>query len=121
MPPLIKGGSLVMSENKFEKKELSQEILQEWYDEKENQVDFQEERVVAPPPVFVLPDEKVEVEDGNKKEIIKNEIRNLLILAEKNGLESSIKEARRRNDAFLLDVYHDVLAEDKKYKKIIGK
>jgi hypothetical protein len=121
-PFIFKGGSLVMAENQFEKKELGLEILNEWYEERDslNQAQEKEASNLAPP-VFVQSQQNILKKEEDKKSLIKKDIKYLLTLAEKNGLEYSIKEARGKNDPFLLDTYHDVLIKDGKYKKIIKK
>ena len=60
-------------------------------------------------------------EEEEKKMIVKNKIKLLLALGEKKGLESSISEAKKENDPFLLDLYHDVLAKDGAFKKFLEK
>ncbi len=110
----------------IEKQELSQEIIEEWYgekgigSEKTVQKEKGEEKVSFPPPSFAVDkEEKIKKED-EKKLVIKKDIKNLLAIAEKRGLESSIKEAEKKNDPFLLDIYHDVLAKDAAYKRFLN-
>ncbi len=110
-----------------EKKEISKEIVEEWYlekgvsEKKPERRESQEKEV--PPPQFTPSykrdsDEKKE-EEENKKLLVKREIKHLLALAEEKGLQHSIKEAQKKNDPFLLDIYHDVLAKDAAYKNFI--
>ncbi len=120
--------------NKFEKTELSKEILEEWYKEKETKTapektkDLKSEET-APEPEFTFPIpssiqksfDKLKEDEEAKKSLIKGKIRRLLAVAEKKGLETSIKEARKENDPFLLDVYHDILAKDGAYKNLLKK
>ena len=119
-----------MSEIGNIEKKIGKEILNEWYLEKGLSVEEIEKeapgREDEPSPQFIpssddksFDDTKKEEED--KKSLVKKEIRQLLAIAEERGLEQSIKEAQKKNDPFLLDIYHDVLAKDGSYKKIIGK
>ncbi len=114
--------------NKFEKRELSREILSEWYNEKgislENLEKEKKEEVAPPEFTFsttTQATDNLKEEEESKKLLVKRKIKYLLATAEKKGLEHSIKEARKENDPFLLDVYHDVLAKDGNYKKILKK
>ncbi len=110
-----------------EKKEISQEIVEEWYLEKgvseEKPERGESEEKEMPPPQFApsyksVCGKKKEVEE-DKKLLVKREIKHLLALAEEKGLHYSIKEAQKKNDPFLLDIYHDVLAKDAAYKNFI--
>ncbi len=116
-----------MSENKFEKEEISKEILGEWYQEKG--ISLEEERKEKPeeelaPPKFISSVEQEAVDDLKKEEetkklTVKRKIKHLLAIAEKKGLQYSIKKAQKENDPFLLDIYHDVLAKDGSFKRIV--
>ncbi len=115
---------------KHEKHELSQEIIEEWRKEKEPHISEKEdkERIVTATeeevpslqPSFAAKKEEEKKEEDAKKLTIKKDIKQLLAIAEKKGLVHSIKEAQKKNDPFLLDVYHDVLAKDAAYKKILN-
>ncbi len=121
-----------MSEfEKIEKKELSQEILNEWYQEKgiflnekeKNELKSKEElnepSFNFQPTIKTTADLKKEEEE--KKMIVKSKIKLFLALGEKKGLEYSINEVKKENDPFLLDLYHDVLAKDGSFKKFLEK
>ncbi len=113
-------------ESKFEQKEIGSEILKEWYQEKGIfEESFQEKESVKTPNVFISLKSKKPSEDKiqeeSKKKIVKDQIKVLLGIAEKKGLEESIKQAKKKNDPFLLDIYHDVLAKDGYYKRILRK
>ncbi len=109
----------------IEKKEISQEIVAEWYGEKGLGVEKKkEEESDLPPPQFApsfsdIKEEKKKEED-EKKLLVKRDIKQLLAIAEEKGLEYSIKEAQKKNDPFLLDIYHDVLARDAAYKRFLN-
>ena len=121
-----------MSESeKFEKRELGNEILTEWYQEKGIFLsDVEKEKLRSgekiPAPEFSVQssgktDDELKEEEEKKKLTVKNKIKLLLAVGEKKGLEFSIKEAKKENDPFLLDIYHDVLAKDGAYKKFLSK
>jgi hypothetical protein len=121
-----------MSEfEKFEKKELSQEILNEWYHEKgifltekeRDELKNREEVATAEfkPSYATKTTADLKKEEEEKKIIVKNRIKLLLALGEKKGLEYSINEVKKENDPFLLDLYHDVLAKDGAFKKFLSK
>ncbi len=114
-------------EEKIEKQEISQEIINELYAEKgiveKEKIDFQEKEDTAPDISFIPPSGKLKQdkkEEDEKKLLVKKQIRELIVIAESKGLEKSIKEARKKNDAFLLDIYHDVIARDALYKKFLS-
>ncbi len=121
-----------MSEDlkKMEKEEISKEIISEWYKEKgveteksEILVEKKEEKKEPSPPSFSVPrkdKDNLKKEEEEKKLLIKGKIKELLALAETKGLERSIKEARKQNNPFLLDIYHDVLAKDAAYKRFLS-
>jgi hypothetical protein len=110
----------------IEKQELSREIVEEWYTEKGlsfekvEEKEVKEEKSFSPVPSFVVNEEEKKRKEDEKKLLIKKDIKNLLATAEKKGLEYSIKEAQKKNDPFLLDIYHDVLAKDAAYKRFLN-
>lgn len=116
-------------EEKIEKQEISQEIISEWYaekgiEEKEKIMPPEKEEDIpdigfSPSPRKIRDDKKNE--EDEKKLLIKKQIRELIAIAEARGLEKSIKEARSKNDAFLLDIYHDVIARDALFKKFLSR
>ncbi len=112
-----------------EKKEISQEIISEWYAEKgiekEPVKESKEKEISKADQGFVLSakkrdDEKRE-EENCKKLLVKKEIKNLIAIAEEGGLTKAIKEARKKNDPFLLDVFHDVIARDGAFRKFLSR
>ncbi len=113
----------------FEKKDIGKEILTEWYQEKglpltdsEKKELEKKEEVSTPfftPQVAKKTKDDFKKEEEKKKLEVKSKIKNLLAIGEKKGLQYSIKEARKENDPFLIDLYHDVLAKDKAYKKFL--
>ena len=131
-----------MSEAKFfEKGKLGREILGEWYQEKgisleqaekekvseSKEKESKEDKEEVSPAEFVFPapiqkkTDDTKKEEESKKLLVKSKIKRLLAIAEKSGLEKSIREAKKENDPFLLDIYHDVLVKDEAYKKILKK
>jgi hypothetical protein len=116
---------------KFGEHEFSNEILTEWYQEKGIALsDIEKEKLrdkeKIPAPEFSIQasgktDDDLRREEEEKKLTVKNKIKLLLAIGEKKGLEYSIKEAKKANDPFLLDIYHDVLAKDGAYKKFLAK
>ncbi len=101
--------------------------MQEWYQEKGISEEKPERREPVEeklaPPQFTPSVKSIRDDDKQKEEekklLVKREIKYLLALAEEKGLQYSIKEAQKKNDPFLLDIYHDVLAKDAVYKKFI--
>ena len=108
----------------LEKKEISQEIVTEWYGEKGLGAEEKKEESDLPPPQFTPSfssiKEEEKKEEDEKKLLVKRDIKHLLAIAEEKGLEYSIKEAQKKNDPFLLDIYHDVLARDAAYKRFLN-
>jgi len=119
-------------ENKFEIGETSKEILFEWYKErgvspeeleemerrrKEEEGDTMERFSSSgkQPPTM----ESLKEKEDKKKLQVKEEVKELLTMVEGEGLEKAIKKARKKKDPFLLDIFHDILAKDGAYKKLI--
>ncbi len=117
----------------IEKKEIGKEILNEWYKEKgilEGDIEKKEVSMKeGEGDVQLSGSQKMSDDDKKdkkkreeeKKIIVKNKIKLLLAIGEVKGLEYAIKEARKENDPFLLDVFHDVLAKDSAFKKFLKK
>lgn len=121
----------------IEKQEISKEILSDWYKEKGISPEDVEKRekedmeAQEKDPVFSSPspspshseeeEEEIKKREEEKKLVVKNKVRYLLKIGEEKGLEHSIKEAKKENDPFLLDIYHDVLAKDGAYKRLLKK
>ncbi len=116
-------------EEKIEKQEIGQEIINEWYAEKgiseKEKIRHSEKESGAPDPTFspsvAKQKQDKKKEEDEKKLMVKKQIRELMVIAETKGLERSIKEARKKNDAFLLDIYHDVVAKDALFKKFLSR
>jgi hypothetical protein len=119
---------------KFQLKEISQEIVEEYYKEKgvsleqekketesyEYQESPEEQKQEPKAPAFTSAgSKKIKEKEEEKKLVVKEKIKNLLKIAEEKGLQRSIKEAEKTNDPFLLDLYHDVLAKDAVYKRYL--
>ncbi len=115
-------------EEKIEKQEISQEIINEWYAEKgiseKPETNFEEKKEDISDFNFYSSVKKQKEDDkreeDEKKLLVKKQIRDLIAVAETKGLEKSIKEARKKNDAFLLDIYHDVIAKDALFKRFLS-
>jgi len=113
----------------IEKKEIGREILNEWYKEKgieeerveKKEVETKEGEGDMQPPVSQKnsDSEDKKKREEEKKVVVKNKIKLLLAIGEMKGLEHAIKEAKKENDPFLLDIFHDVLAKDAAYKKFL--
>jgi len=58
---------------------------------------------------------KLEKEEKNEEEII-NDLWNL---AEKKGIGVALETAKKLNNPRLLDLFHDFLVEDERYKKVL--
>ncbi len=115
---------------KIEKQELSKEIITEWYQEKGISLEKMEKKELSDqdldPPQFLSSSVAQQKEDKKSREeekklSIKRDIKHLIAIAEEKGLEYSIKEAQKKNNPFLLDIYHDVLAKDSSYKRFLSK
>lgn len=116
----------------IEKQEISKEILTEWYKEKgvfleekeKEKLKAEEEKISSPQPFFntkAVTDENLKEKEEEKKLLVKNKIKYLLRIGEERGLEKSVEEAKKEKNPFLLDIYHDVLAKDGAYKKLLKK
>ncbi len=116
------------TEEEFNIGELSGEAIREWYAEREiieseRRMPERDETIVPPTSeVFRAPkiEEKIS-EEEDKRALIKDKIKELLDLGEKKGLNHAIEKARQSDDPFLLDIFHDILAKDENYKKILKK
>ena len=67
-------------------------------------------------------DEKLKAEAKTKAEKIeflgeKQKIEHLLEIAREKGVVFAIQVAKKMNDPYLLDIFHDVLAQEGYYKK----
>ncbi len=117
-------------EKEFEKEKVSKEVLVEWYKEKgmsledlermekKRKEDEKEEEIDFVPPE--KPVEELKEKEEEKKLQVKAEVKKLLLMVEAEGLEKADKEAWKASP-LVLDVFHDVLAKDRAYEKLIGK
>ncbi len=109
-------------EKGFEIGELGREVLNEWYAEREPVavgLEGGEAERVPSSQLSVEAESDKKSEQEVKREAIKGEIKKFLNLGAERGLPYAIKEVKRRDDPFLLDVFHDVLARDGNYRKIL--
>jgi hypothetical protein len=120
----------------FKFKEISEEVIKEYHQEKgvspeereqerQESSDNNEEQEettgsLDQPPSFTYQGQKnLKKKEEDKKTVVKEKIKELLRVAEEKGLQQSIKQAEKENDPFLLDLYHDVLAKNTAYKKYL--
>ena len=54
-----------------------------------------------------------------KKQTVQGKIRHLLDLAQAQGLAYAVEVARKMNDPYLLDLFHDTLAKEGLFKKFL--
>ncbi len=110
-------------EKGFEVGEIGGEILNEWYAEREPVAvePEREETKEVPLPKPPVETKDVKSEEELKRETIKVRVKELLDIGEKKGLIHAIEKAKRSDDPFLLDVFHDILAKDGNYKNILKK
>lgn len=126
-----------------EKEKITEKVIKEWFPEKpkfglpleekkeeiiERKELTREEREkkeklmeqiskIAPPPQAK---EEVKKEAEKIKRLaVKGKIKHLLDLAQSKGLVFSVAVARKLNDAYLLDIFHDILAKEGLYKKFL--
>ncbi|MDI6591717.1 MAG: hypothetical protein QME61_02140 [Patescibacteria group bacterium] len=116
-----------------EREKFSEEILREWYSEKgvlekrelTEEEKEEKERLKAEIEKEKLPYEaKIEIE--KEAEIIKRKtaqgkIKHLLDLAQAQGLAYAVGVAKKMDDPYLLDLFHDILAKEGLYKKFLEK
>jgi len=115
-------------EESFEIGELGVEVLNEWYAERGLVGVETEPKPKKMKEIQIPKDNAPEIEEVSevpeeqeKRDLIKGKLKELLDIGEEKGLSYAIKIARRSNDPFLLDVFHDILARDGNYKKILKK
>lgn len=112
-------------EESFKIGELGAEALNEWYTEREL-IDVEtESKPDKMKEIQISQDNAPKIEEvfeeQEKKDFIKGKIKELLNIGEEKGLNHAIEKAKQSNDPFLLDVFHDILARDGSYKKILKK
>lgn len=121
-----------MEKSKIEKlypespEEIGMEAFEEWRVEREpSSFVPEEERKEIQSISFHSSEEKqieiVKQKEEEKKEKIKGKIKELLFLAEDKGLSHALKKAHKEKDAFLLDVFHDILTKNESYLKFFKK
>jgi len=112
-------------EESFEIGELGVEVLNEWYAERELVGVETEPKPDKMKEIQIPKDNAPEIEEVSeeqeKRDLIKGRLKELLDIGEEKGLSHAIEIAKRSNDPFLLDVFHDILARDGNYKKILKK
>ena len=119
---------------KQEAEKLSEELLEEWYTEKEGEVlperpeepeegpEEKREIVSKPLPSQQEPENlEIKEREEGKRAVVKNKIKYLLALGEEKGLKKAIEEAERENDPLLIDLFHDILIKEGMYKKFFKK
>lgn len=74
--------------------------------------------------IKLSPDEKVQAQkqaDELKRQTAQGKIQHLLDLAQSQGIAYAIEVARKINDPYLLDLFHDTLAKQGLFKKFLEK
>ncbi len=71
----------------------------------------------------LVPELQKEAENKSKKIDVLNEkekLEELLILAREKGIEFAVKVAKNMNDAYILDLFHDLLVKQGFYKQFLN-
>jgi hypothetical protein len=115
----------------FKKERAPKEIVEELYREKKEELEKRElltekEKAIREK----LEEEIVKIKlsptltDEAKKKAIqikslneKGKLKNLLDIVKTNGVAFAVDVARRMNDPYILDIFHDILAREGLYKK----
>ena len=100
-------------EEVLEKKELTEK-------EKETRKEMEKEieKVKLSPQAKVQAQKQAE---DIKKGTVQGKIQHLLDLAQAQGLAYAVEVVRKMNDPYLLDLFHDTLAEEGRFKKFLEK
>ena len=115
----------------FSKERIGEKVLEELYAEKKEALEKRElllkkEKLVREKlkeeAMKIRMSFKLKEEAKKKAKQIKNldtkeRLRYLLVLAEEKGVSFAVRIARNMKDAYTLDLFHDILARDKLYKK----
>lgn len=115
----------------FSKERIGEKVLEELYAEKKEALEKRElllkkEKLVREKlkeeAMKIRMSFKLKEEAKKKAKQIKNldtkeRLRYLLVLAEEKGVAFAVRIARNMKDAYTLDLFHDILARDKLYKK----
>lgn len=101
-------------------KETEQEITGEELLEERKKIKMEMEKEIEK--IKISPQVKTQAQqqaDDMKKQTVEGKIKHLLELAQTQGLAYSVEVAKKMNDAYLLDLYHDELAKEGRYKKFL--
>ncbi|MCK4520455.1 hypothetical protein KAT95_01125 [Candidatus Parcubacteria bacterium] len=97
----------------LEKKELTEQEK-----EARKEIEKEIEKVKLSPQTKVQAQKQA---DDIKKGTVQGKIQHLLDLAQTQGLAYAVEVVRKMNDPYLLDLFHDTLAEEGRFKKFLEK
>ena len=103
------------------KKETEQGVAREEIQEQKEKIKIEMEKEIEK--IKISPQMKTQAQqqaDDIKKQTTQGKIKHLLELAQTQGLAYSVEVAKKMNDAYLLDLYHDELANNQLYKKFLS-
>ena len=103
------------AERDIEKLVTSQEI-NEQKEKIKSELEKEIEKVKLSPQVKTQAQQQA---DDINRQGAQGKIKHLLDLAQTKGLAYSIEVAKKMNDAYLLDLYHDELAKNSRYKEFL--
>ncbi|MDI6883179.1 MAG: hypothetical protein QMC93_01730 [Patescibacteria group bacterium] len=123
------------------KERISEEVLEKWFPKKPRAEIPEEKREALERKELTLkekekreklreeikktklpPEKKVEAEkeaERIKRQTVQRKIKHLLDLAQQKGLPYAIEVAEDLKDPYLLDLFHDILAEEGLFKKFL--
>lgn len=125
---------MAKAEGKLSEKELIERVIKEWFPEgevkkvekapEEKEVEREEikkelEELKAKIPKVSKKEVKKAVEEIKPEFPLNRKIEQLLILAHRRNLIFAIEVAKKIGDPLLWDLFHDILAKDKLYRKFL--
>jgi len=115
-----------------EREKISEKVVEEWYPEEKEVLEKKEltekekeerERLKKEIEKEKLPYEvKIEIQkeaEMIKRKIARGKIKHLLDLAQTQGIAYAVEVARKMDDPYLLDIFHDILVKEGLYKKFL--
>lgn len=115
-----------------EREKISERVAEEWYPEEKEVLEKKEltekekeerERLKKEIEKEKLPYEvKIEIQkeaEMIKRKIARGKIKHLLDLAQTQGIAYAVEVARKMDDPYLLDIFHDILVKEGLYKKFL--
>lgn len=108
--------------------ELIKQVVEEWYEGKKEEREFLTEREKMIKEKLREELAKMELEPGLKEEAQKKakeietfnekgKVNRLLNLAQEKGLVFAVGVAKKMDDPYTLDIFHDILARNELYKR----